>query len=453
MRRFKENVMKAVRYRVIFGVVLVLITVSGALVAQSGSREFVPFRSFIANTTTADSAQYLASSTSHVKDAASLEQMRQHILTMYQGVEVNHSFLLHSQYFDCVPVEQQPSVRLLGLKNIASVPPQSVAPDKRPGDDRMSGKSAAAASQLGPDDQFDPFGNSVQCEAHTIPMRRITLEEMSHFKTLQQFFEKGPNGAGRAPSPDTDKPQAQPSVAHKYAYTYQYVNNIGGNSSLNLWSPYVNNIWFIGEVFSLSQQWYVGGNQTAEGGWQNYPSKYGSENAALFIYWTADGYQNTGCYNLDCAAFVQVNHNWFFGSGFANYSINGGAQYELPMQWYLYAGNWWLQLGGQWVGYYPGSIYGGGQMSRNAQLIEYGGETVGSWIWPPMGSGQFANAWWTHAAYQRNIWYRDTASGTHWAGLTAAQPSPSCYTDDGPAWGGSGWGIYFFLGGPGGTGC
>jgi Neprosin len=441
--------MKAVKGHAILRMALVLITMSTALVAQE-AKEFVSFRAFIANTTTADSGGYLARSTSRVKDAESLEQMRQHILTMYHGVEVSHSFLLHSQYFDCVSVEKQPSVRLLHLKSIASAPPQSVLPAKGLGDDHITGRSSASASQLSPGDEFDSFGNSVQCEERTIPMRRITLEELSHFKTLKQFLEKGPNGTGRAPEPD--KPQA-PSAGHKYAYTYQYVNNLGGNSSLNLWSPYVNNAWFIGEVFSLSQQWYVGGNQTAEGGWQNYPSKYGSENAALFIYWTADGYQNTGCYNLDCAAFVQVNHNWYFGSGFANYSVYGGAQYSLPMQWYLYAGNWWLQLGGQWVGYYPGSIYGGGQMSRNAQLIEYGGETVGSWIWPPMGSGQFANTGWTHAAYQRTIWYRDTASSTHWAGLTAAQPSPSCYTDAGPAWGGAGWGIYFFFGGPGGTGC
>jgi hypothetical protein len=54
----------------------------------------------------------------------------------------------------------------------------------------------------------------------------------------------------------------------------------------------------------------VGGNgstlQTAEVGWQVYPQKYGNSYPTLFIYWTADGYNRTGCYNLDCSAFIQT---------------------------------------------------------------------------------------------------------------------------------------------------
>jgi hypothetical protein len=60
----------------------------------------------------------------------------------------------------------------------------------------------------------------------------------------------------------------------------------------------------------------------------------------------------------------------------------------------------WLHRQGQAVGYYPGSIYRGGQLTRKARLIEYGGETVGSTVWPPMGSGHFASAGWQYAAYQ-----------------------------------------------------
>jgi hypothetical protein len=48
----------------------------------------------------------------------------------------------------------------------------------------------------------------------------------------------------------------------------------------------------------------------------------------------------------DCGAFVQTNGSWHFGSGFSNYSIFGGTQYEFAAPFYLYAGNWWLALGG-----------------------------------------------------------------------------------------------------------
>jgi hypothetical protein len=90
---------------------------------------------------------------------------------------------------------------------------------------------------------------------------------------------------------------------HHYAFTAHFVNNLGGNSNLNLWNDYVNNN--VGQQMSLSQQWYAGGSptQTAEVGWQAQPSVWGTYNSVLFIYWTADGYDNTGCYNLDKRRF------------------------------------------------------------------------------------------------------------------------------------------------------
>ena len=367
--------MRTMRYYITFSVLLV--TLSGPVSAQVGPQGLVPFKDFIQSVPAADFGKYLTRSTSRVKTAGSFEQMRRHLLNLYQGVEVSHSFLLDSRPFDCVPVAQQPSVRLLGLKSIAP-PPQSAAPGEPQGASHLAEESATSAPQLGPAAQVDEFGNSVHCEAHTIPVRRITLEELSRFDTLQQFFEKGPAGAGR---PLTQGQAIPPAFAgHKYAYTIQYVNNLGGSSTLNLWRPYVRTN--LGQVFSLSQEWYVGGTgantQTVEGGWQNFPGKYGTENSVLFIYWTADNYNRTGCYNLDCAAFVQTNNNWYLGGTFSRYSTYGGAQYDFTLKWYLYQGNWWLQLAwlnqaAQWVGYYPGSIYRGGQLARNAQLIEYGG--------------------------------------------------------------------------------
>jgi hypothetical protein len=123
--------------------------------------------------------------------------------------------------------------------------------------------------------------------------------------------------------------------ARTFAYGYQYVTNYGGNSWLDLWNPSGD--------FSLSQQWYVGGSggntQTVEGGWQVLPDKYGTNKAVLFIYWTADDYQNTGCYNLDCSGFVQTNSNWYLGGTWDHYSSTGGGQWGFELQWKLYSGN------------------------------------------------------------------------------------------------------------------
>jgi hypothetical protein len=443
--------------RSVFCVVAFTVTSFGVLNAQEAPSQFVPFQVFVEATALASYGQYTTRPDSRVQDAAAFEEMRQHILALYQGVDVTHSFVLDSSHFDCIPIEQQPAIRILGLNNIAVSPPTATSVNAS-GDGSLAAEQPTnLTSQLAGENQFDQFGNSLVCEEGTIPMFRITLEQLTRFATLQQFLQKVPDESGLTLEPGQMFPPA--TEEHKYSYTYQGVNNHGGNSSLNLWSPHVNTS--SGEVFSLSQQWYVGGSgtklpglQTAEVGWQNYPAFYGGENSRLFIYWTADGYNKTGCYNLTCVAFVQTNKSWTFGAGFTHYSTLGGTQYEFAAQFQLYKGNWWLFLGGTAVGYYPGSIYHGGQLTRYATAIEYGTEGVGTTVWPPEGSGQWSKKGWSYAAYQRNLFYINTSGTSVWDTLTPEQPSPKCYSISGPFWSSSsGWGIYFYEGGPGGKGC
>jgi hypothetical protein len=450
-----DRVMKITKLLLSFGVILVLMVLNGRLNAQSGPRQFVPFRDFVAVTTAAQAGDYLGQPASRVQDAASFEEMRHHILTLYEGVEVTHSFILDSDHIDCVPIEQQPSVRILGIKHIASPPPLSTLPPSG-GDDEVEETAAYSATQLDPERPFDEFGNSVVCEAKTIPMRRLTLEEMTRFPTLREFFQKGPDGAGQAIEPE----QATPLVTatHKYSYTYQNVNNLGGNAALNVWSPYVKTS--SGEIFSLSQEWYVGGSgtgfQTAEVGWQNCPAKYGNENSRLFIFWTPNNYNTAGpgCYNLDCAAFVQTADKGILGGAFSNYSTVGGTQYDFTAQYKLYQGNWWLFYQGTAIGYYPGSLYKGGQLTKHATTIEFGTESVGTTVWPPEGSGNWSSTGFGKAAYQRDLFYINTSSTSVWDTLKASDPSPKCYSISGPYYStSSGWGWYFYEGGPGGSGC
>jgi hypothetical protein len=106
------------------------------------------------------------------------------------------------------------------------------------------------------------------------------------------------------------------------------------------------------------------------------------------------------------------------------------------------------------IGYYPTSLYSGGQMASNATSILYGGETVcRSVSWPPMGSGLFSAWGWQQSAYQRNIFYFPPGGGSQWANLTPEQPSPACYTMSLEPQAAAPWGVYFFYGGPGGGNC
>jgi hypothetical protein len=141
---------------------------------EAVSNQFVSFRSFIDNITAASPTDYVGRPATRVRDAAAFEEMRQHILTMYADVHLSHSFVMDSGYFDCVPVEQQPSVRLLKQKQIATPPPLPSRPDQE-GVDGVS----VGSDQVDLSNQFDGYGNSRRCEDRTIPMRRITLKDMS----------------------------------------------------------------------------------------------------------------------------------------------------------------------------------------------------------------------------------------------------------------------------------
>ena len=194
---------------------------------------------------------------------------------------------------------------------------------------------------------------------------------------------------------------------HAYAHAAQDVSSIpggpciGARSWLNLWTPNPGP-----GVFSLSQQWVVGGNglQTIEGGWHVYPSLYNDAQPVtrLFLYWTADGYASTGSYNLNNrpgqGGFIQTDNTWVLGGSF-QVSAAGGDQHGFAMQWQRDPanGNWWLFLQDSTnpvaVGYFPASLYGGGPLSQAATHIDFGGEVCsqsGGNQTGQMGSGQGA---------------------------------------------------------------
>jgi len=448
---------KRLKVSLVIGWFASAVTFSAGAQAQVGDSGFEPFNSFIQRVSTAEVASVAAAPGAKVSDAAEIERMRQHVLSLYAGVAVSHSFVADGQYFDCVGLTEQPSLRALGLKSLASPPPLPPA-SPAVGAIGPGGAPQALADQSRIWNGRDRFGNTQTCEAGRFPMRRVTLEEIARFGTLRQFFQKGADGAGEFRPPGDLSPA---SLAHKYAHALQYVTNYGGSSSVNLWSPNLSTI-AANTNMSLSQHWYVNYTadgsavQTAEGGWQNLPNKYGINKSVLFIYWTADGYNKTGCYDLDCVGFVQYDPTLPLARAFSNYSVSGGTQYVFQMTYELYKGNWWFGFNGHWGGYFPGKIYGTGKLAQNASMIDYGGETVGTPTYPPMGSGAFASGGFGHSAYQALVKYYTSGTATTMkdATLVEQQPSPTCYTDDMHDNSGvSGYSTYFFFGGPGGSGC
>lgn len=422
---------------------------SAQLAQQVAPPQFTPFRTFMQQSQNARAADHVGQPGKQVRDAAAFEEMRQHILRMYTDMPVVSSYVHGAHTFDCVPVMQQPSVRLRGIRQIAAPPPTPSGP--------QAGRPDTTRPQVAPGLNFDAHGNLIGCTSGNVPIRRLTLEEMTRFETLAHFFQKGPNGAGQAKAGggqekksdgSNNPPPCSPDsngACHAHAYAYEWVTNYGASTTLELWNPVVADP----EGFSLSQLWVVNttglkGTQTLESGWEVNPQHYPyTSNAVLFVFATPDGYQS-GCRNLDCPGFVQTDNTVHLGGDFTSYStIVDGVKYPqtITLTWQLFQGYWWLLYGSTWVGYYPPEFYNirtgwvtiPGPLATYADLIEFGGETVGGYIlfvpiWPAMGSGYYGTD--PNLAAQQNTIYdfTDPTGSWVWSSLTPALDTPAtCY--------------------------
>jgi hypothetical protein len=426
--------------------------------AEKPSSPSGSFDQFVKGVASAKASDFMGKPGVKVESAAAFQEMKDHLLQLYAGVKVEHTFGENGQLVDCVPIEQQPGLRRPGAPREAlqrEAPKSTIPPaEKKKGPAGVERKSETLDILLKPGVR-DSNGQEMYCREGTVPLRRVTLEEMTRFKNLSSFFSKGSKrddfrkGSGRPRPGANDLPEDE---THYYARGVQYVDNFGGDAWLNVWSPTVTD----DSKFSLSQLWVVGEGdkkQTAEAGWQVFPNKYNSKNASLFIYYTTSSYEdNSGCYNTECSGFTQLANNVYLGRGFSNYSGTDGTQWGFNLQWKRGPdGTWWLFYRGPGdyitVGYYPHSLYGNGVLATKATKIAFGGEDTGQLAAKQMGSGEKASAGWQKAAYQNKIFYIDTNTVSQWANLDKYESNPDCYTADVHNIYGD-WGTYLFFGGP-----
>jgi hypothetical protein len=133
-----------------------------------------PFSQFLRGLETAWSQDYVGAPGAAVKDSAAFEQMRRHLLDLYAGIRVSHSFATDGQVFDCVPIGEQPSLRRQAPNAVTA-----------PAWGQWAGVPAIAGDRW--------LATEIQaqgCPTGTIPMRRITLEEITRFPTLRDFLAK-----------------------------------------------------------------------------------------------------------------------------------------------------------------------------------------------------------------------------------------------------------------------
>ena len=339
---------------------------------------------------------------------------------------------VEGMWVDCVDVDRQPSLMTPAMtgKRIAT-PPALPATDG-------AGQSSAvsAGAQFAQQDvalhanERDEFGTVRHCDPGTIPIRRTTAADLARFTSLHDYFSKG-RSRGHLPGP-VDPPNVS---GYQYAAQGQTVTNWGMQLFLNIWDPSLGTTG----IHSISQMWVAnttgGTTETAEAGLDVDQGLFNDTNNHLFIYWTADGYQNTGCYDLNCTGFVQTDNSVVIGGAFSPVSTTTGTQYVVELSWEKSSStdNWWLLYQGTtWVGYLPASLYSHG-MQTQASTTNYGGEVDisapnGSSL-PQMGSGAFASAGATYGAFQSHLQYIDLNFNTIDVSPDANYTGvPNCYS-------------------------
>ncbi|XP_050918087.1 uncharacterized protein LOC127135410 [Lathyrus oleraceus] len=279
------------------------------------------------------------------------------------------------------------------------------------------------------------------CPNGTIPIRRVTEQDMLRAYSINSFGTKVVN-----------------QIPHDHAIiTMSDGEYFGAQAAFNVWRPYVESQ----SEFSLSQMWLASGTygndlNTIEAGWHVYPYLYGDDRTRFFIYWTADAYKSTGCYNLACPGFVHTNKNFPIGAELPKLSSYQGTQYSITIKIMKDKnnGNWLLLYGdGHIIGYWPATLFT--HLKYVADEVHFGGEIVnqkpgGSHTSTTMGSGHFPEEGFGKAAYIRNMQVIDSDNNL----IALDNPSyvatnPNCYNIQGKT--SPKWGDHIYFGGPGRT--
>ncbi|KAJ3674621.1 hypothetical protein LUZ60_005237 [Juncus effusus] len=290
-----------------------------------------------------------------------------------------------------------------------------------------------------------------KCPEDTIPIRRTKRDDLLRSSSVRRYGRKKHHVA----NPLSIEPDMLNESGHQHAIAYVEGDKYyGAKATINVWQPKIQQ----SNEFSLSQLWILGGSfgqdlNSIEAGWQVSPDLYGDNNTRLFTYWTSDAYQATGCYNLLCSGFIQINNEIAMGASIYPISNPGGSQYDISIMVWKdpKEGNWWMQFGRDYVlGYWPSFLFS--YLADSASMIEWGGEVVnsepdGSHTSTQMGSGRFPEEGFGKSSYFRNIQVVDQSNNLRAPkGIGSFTEQSNCYDVQN---GNNGdWGSYFYYGGP-----
>ena len=302
---------------------------------------------------------------------------------------------------------------------------------------------------------------SAQGPEGTVPIVRFDVE--AYLESVEVPPEDPEDVLTKMPPPD-------PASNDRYYVPWQRFGEFYGSAGrINIWDTAgpVNN------ETSIAQVAVIRGTpmQAIEAGKIELQSLNGNLQPHFFTYYRTNGSASgdwAGGYNTLVNGWIQYSPHVSPGMTIGAWtSQENGLQYSLDVEVRIHEGNWWVWAAGEWAGYYPqcrggdappcddGNLFSTNGLREIASRLDWYGEVYDSSApaatSTDMGSGDFAEDWWEHAAYFRNVtFFWEPATYWWWDSGSISPTDPACYNVDGPYHNSDpAWRNWFFYGGPG----
>ncbi|KAF4353286.1 hypothetical protein F8388_026289 [Cannabis sativa] len=343
----------------------------------------------------------------------------------------------HGYIIDCIDIYKQLAFDHPLLKNhTIQMKPKTIP--KENGRDEEASSTKLYKSPIN-------MPKNIKCPAGSVPIKRATRKDLL---IAESFKSMGLNHQTNT----TQHTNIVDPKGHYFAVVVYRDHVYGASSRINIWKPNIKD----GQL-SIGTTWVVTGpkedTNSIQAGWAVHKLLSPSD-ATLYTFWTGDGYQKTGCYNVLCPGFVQVSTQIALGQVLTP-STHNGAQTDMLISIYLDrpTGNWWLMYEKEPVGYWPKDIIP--RLGEGATAVSWGGEIyrpVGT-VSPAMGSGELPNQGFGKSAYIMRIKVDKDYNHPQFLdpkkdSLSTLVTQPKCYNAQYGFQAAAAWGYYSFFGGP-----
>ncbi|KAI4316558.1 hypothetical protein L6164_024531 [Bauhinia variegata] len=320
-----------------------------------------------------------------------LKQLRRHSLKTIQSED--------GDIIDCVDIRKQPAFDHPALKDhkIQMAPTRNVSRERTASVKRTKSKmvnlSAEESTFINVTSQV--WQKSGRCPQGTIPIRRIRKKQLLKAHSIEDYGRKKPSIFHQTAQLNRDLDsfvRENYSKAMLFAVGFRY---LGAKADFLVFNPYVETE----DEYSTTQVALFNGgsydHECVEAGWAVNPGVYGDKTTRLFVYWTADGSNTTGCFDLTCPGFVQTSNEIALGAAISPISLPGDLGPSMTI--YIYkdpvTSNWWVQYGEKDIGYWPPELFQ--DIRYNAESVEWAGEVYSTRVGQiphtktQMGSGMY----------------------------------------------------------------